>query len=391
MNRKLLVFAGIAVVVVGLPMLAKLGRGETGKQVETEAVAVRAVRSSILASGVLAYRDEVELRSEVIGKAQQVNVREGDSVRRGDVIIALDPEQYRAQVEQQQANVRMQEIAIERQQVLLSNLERQVERQRELFKRGLLDQNAFEAAENELALARVDLRTREEALAQARAALAQAQDNLDRTQIRSPIDGVVIMLDVEPGEAVIAGTTNIPGTTLAIIADPSAVLAEVQVDETDIAAVTLGQKAAIFAAAFPDTALEAVVEHIAASAQQATGQQNLSFQVKIRLLQPEQVALRPGMSCRAEIYTESSENALAVPLQAVLYEAAEEGEDEQPYLFVVEDGKAVKRKVKTGLSSDSHLEIVEGVEAGERVVIGPFRTLRSLADGERVTAENEDE
>lgn len=391
MNRKLLVFAGIAVVVVGLPMLAKLGRGETGKQVETEAVAVRAVRSSILASGVLAYRDEVELRSEVIGKAQQVNVREGDSVRKGDVIIALDPEQYRAQVEQQQANVRMQEIAIERQQVLLSNLERQVERQRELFKRGLLDQNAFEAAENELALARVDLRTREEALAQARAALAQAQDNLDRTQIRSPIDGVVIMLDVEPGEAVIAGTTNIPGTTLAIIADPSAVLAEVQVDETDIAAVTLGQKAAIFAAAFPDTALEAVVEHIAASAQQATGQQNLSFQVKIRLLQPEQVALRPGMSCRAEIYTESSENALAVPLQAVLYEAAEEGEDEQPYLFVVEDGKAVKRKVKTGLSSDSHLEIVEGVEAGERVVIGPFRTLRSLADGERVTAENEDE
>lgn len=391
MNRKLLVLAGIAVVVVGLPMLAKLGRGETGKQVETEAVAVRAVRSSILASGVLAYRDEVELRSEVIGKAQQVNVREGDSVRRGDVIIALDPEQYRAQVEQQQANVRMQEIAIERQQVLLSNLERQVERQRELFKRGLLDQNAFEAAENELALARVDLRTREEALAQARAALAQAKDNLDRTQIRSPIDGVVIMLDVEPGEAVIAGTTNIPGTTLAIIADPSAVLAEVQVDETDIAAVTLGQKAAIFAAAFPDTALEAVVEHIAASAQQATGQQNLSFQVKIRLLQPEQVALRPGMSCRAEIYTESSENALAVPLQAVLYEAAEEGEDEQPYLFVVEDGKAVKRKVKTGLSSDSHLEIVEGVEAGERVVIGPFRTLRSLADGERVTAENEDE
>src|SRR5690606_39196647 len=136
--------------------------GEAGKQVETTAVAVRAVRSSILASGVLAYREEVELRSEVIGKAQQVNVREGETVRKGDVIIALDPEQYRAQVEQQQANVRMQEIAIERQQVLLKNLERQVRRQRELFSRGLLDENAFEAAENELALARVDLRTREE-------------------------------------------------------------------------------------------------------------------------------------------------------------------------------------------------------------------------------------
>lgn len=392
MNRKLLVFAGIAVVIVGLPLLAKLTRGDAGKQVETEAVAVRAVRSSILASGVLAYREEVELRSEVIGKAQQVNVREGDTVRKGDVIIALDPEQYRAQVEQQQANVRMQEIAIERQQVLLKNLERQVERQRELFSRGLLDENAFEAAENELMLARVDLRSREESLTQARATLAQAEDNLERTQIRSPIDGIVIMLDVEPGEAVIAGTTNIPGTTLAVIADPSAVLAEVQVDETDIAAVTLGQKAAIFAAAFPDTALEAVVERIAASAQQATGQQNLSFEVKIRLLQPEQVALRPGMSCRAEIYTESSEGALAVPLQAVLYDSAEADEEEKPHVYVVEDGKAVRRPVKTGLSSDTHLEITEGVQAGEQVITGPFRVLRSLRDGDSVsTEENGDE
>lgn len=384
MNRKALVFLGLGVLLVGLPLLGKLTKGDGGKAVEVTTVAEQVVRSSILASGVLAYREEVELRSEVIGKIEAVNVEEGDRVEAGDIVIALDPEQFRAQVEQQEANVRLQEIAIERQRVLLENLERQVQRQRELFSEGLLNENAFEAAENELKLARVDLRSREQSLSQARAALAQAQDNLDRTQIRSPIDGVIIMLDVEVGEAVIAGTTNIPGTTLAVVADPSVLLAEVQVDETDIAQVSLEQPASIFAAAFPDTPLPGIVSKIATSAQQAAGQQNLSFEVLIRITEPDKVAVRPGMSCRAEIYTESAEDAVAVPLQAVLYDETTTADEEQPYVFVVEDGKAVRRDVTLGLSSDSHMEILAGIEAGEQVVSGPFRTLRHLKEGDAV-------
>lgn len=384
MNRKVVVFAVLAVLLVGLPLVGKLTRGDGAKAVEVATVETQVVRSSILASGALAYRRQVQLRSEVVGKVAAVNVEEGDVVAAGDVVIALDPEQFRAQVEQQEANVRLQEIAIERQRVLLENLERRVDRQRELFERGLLDENAYEAVENELALARVDLRSREESLTQARAALAQARDNLARTEIRSPIDGIVILLDVEPGEAVIAGTTNIPGTTLAEVADPSVMLAEVQVDETDIARIARGQSASIFAAAFPDTALPGIVEEIAVSAQQAAGQQNLSFEVKIRLTEPDAVALRPGMSCRAEIYTESSEDALAVPVQAVLYDEEAGAEQAQPYVFVVADGKAVRREVETGLSSDSHMEILSGLEAGEEVVTGPFRVLRHLKDGEAV-------
>lgn len=396
MNRKALIFGGIAVVLVGAVFASKLMRGDGAREVDTTAAEVKVIRSSILASGQLAYREQVQLGSEVIGKALRVPFEEGDHVSAGDIIVALDPEQYRSLVEQQETNVRMQEIAIERQQVLLESMERRVQRQRDLFERALVDTNSYELAENELALARVDLRSRQEALSQARATLAQARDNLAKTEIRSPIDGMIIQLDVKPGEAVIAGTTNIPGSTLAVIADTSVMLTEVNVDEADIAQVQIGQSASIFPAAFPDTALPGIVETIATSAQRALGQQNLSFEVRIRLTEPDRVAVRPGMTCRAEIHTESSEGAVAVPLQAVLYDDDARSEDrsqgsaERAHVFVVDDGRARRREVTLGLSSDSDMEIVSGLSAGERVVSGPFRVLRHLRDGDPVRVSDRD-
>ncbi len=384
MNRKAVIFVGLGVLIVGVPLAAKLTGGDDAKSVELTEVKAQAVRSAILSSGALAYRDEVLLRPEVVGKVEAVLVEEGDEVSAGQVIITLDQEQYRAQVEQQEANVRLQKIAIERQRVFLENIERQTGRQRELYAQRLIDSNTFEAAQNELELAGIDLRSREQYLSQAEAALAQARDNLARTEIRSPIDGVVIKLDLRPGEAVIMSTTNIPGSELAIIADPSVMLAEVNVDEADIAEIRLGQPAAIYASAFPDTAIAGVVESIAASAARAANQQNLSFEVKIRLDDPGSVGVRPGMSARAEIYTESSEDGLAIPLQAVLYDGEAGDEAEQPYVFAVENGHAVRREVTLGLSSDSLAEIREGLRAGETVVSGPFRTLRNLRPGDRV-------
>jgi HlyD family secretion protein len=388
LNRKVLVFIGLGVLIVGLPLAAKLTGGIDAKAVDFTEVRAQAVQSAILSSGALAYREEVQLRPEVVGKVEAVLVAEGDEVAAGDLIISLDQKQYRAQVEQQQANVRLQEIAIERQLVLLENLERQIERQRELYAQNLVDSNSYEAQVNDLALTRIDLRSRQQSLSQAEAALAQARDNLARTEIRSPIDGIVIQLDLQPGEAVITSTTNIPGSELAVIADPSVMLAEVQVDEADIAQVGVDQRAAIFAAAFPNTALPGVVESIAASAAREANQQNLSFKVKIRLIEPQAVAVRPGMSARAEIYTESSENALAVPLQAVLYDEDADADAEQPYVFVVENGHAVRRDVTVGLSSDTLMEITTGLSAGDTVVSGPFRMLRDLRDGDPVAEED---
>ncbi|MCA1778731.1 MAG: biotin/lipoyl-binding protein, partial [Xanthomonadaceae bacterium] len=205
--RKLIVFGVIGAALMLLVMASRLIGGDHAKAVEVTPAQSQIVRSAVLASGQLIYRDQVQLRSELIGRAARVPFDEGDRVAAGDVIVGLEPDQFRAQLDQRKADVRLQQIAIDRQRLLVENLERQVARTRELFDRQLVDANSQENAENDLQMARLDLRSREEALTQARAALAQSRDNLDRTEIRSPIDGIVIQLDVKPGESVIAGTT----------------------------------------------------------------------------------------------------------------------------------------------------------------------------------------
>lgn len=386
MGRKLIVFTAIGTALVLLVLVSRFVDGDSAKDVEVSPVQSEVVRSAVLASGQLIYRDQVQLRSELIGRAARVPFEQGDRVSAGDVIVGLEPDQFRAQLEQQEANVRLQQIAIDRQRLMVENLQRQVERTRELYRRELVDASSQENAENELQMARLDLNSRVEALTQARAALAQARDNLDRTEIRSPIDGIVIQLDVKPGESVIAGTTNIPGSTIAIIADTSSMLAKLQVDEADIARVSVDQQADIYAAAFPDTPLEGLVEKIATTARRADGQQNLSFEVEVRLLDPDRVDVRSGMSARAEIFTESSEDALALPIQAVQYDDDRDSGEELSFVFVDDNGTARRRVVRTGLSSDSHIEILEGLAVGERVVTGPFRTLRTLRDGDSIRA-----
>ena len=393
--KKILIFAGLAVVLVGLPLLSKFTGGSDAKQVEVQAVEYKLIKSSILASGTLAFREQVQLRSEVIGQVIEVHVEEADKVKKGDPVITLDPKTYQAQVDQAEARVRMAQIAIERQRLLIKNLTDRFERQKKMFAKNLVDEDSYEALESELSLAHVDQRSLEESLLQARAALDQSEDLLSKTRITSPIDGVVIQVEIKVGETVIAGTTNIPGSTMMVIADPSETLTEVQVDEADIAQVREGQKADIFTAAYPDTPLAGTIQSIATVARAKPGQQSLSFLVKILLDEQENMSIRPGMSVRADIYTESSEETLAIPVQAVRYEEEldeeAKGKDEQAFVFVMEDGKAVRRDVETGISSDSDQEIREGLKEGEMVVSGPFRVLRHLQDGEEIEEKEEDE
>jgi len=280
--------------------------------------------------------------------------------------------------------------------LLIKTLSDRFERQKAMFDKKLVDEDSYQAIESELSLAKVDLRSLQESLEQARAALNQSEELLGKTRIRSPIDGVVIQIDVKEGETVIAGTTNIPGSTMMVIADPSETLSEMQVDEADIAQVRVGQKADIFAAAYPDTPLSGTVQSIASVARQTQGQASLSFLVKILLDEQDDLAIRPGMSVRADIYTQSSEEALSVPVQAVLYDDEAGAEDSrtedkaQTYVFVMEDGKAVRKDVKTGISSDSDQEIKTGLSEGEMVISGPFRVLRNLADGDPVEEKEPD-
>ena len=386
--KKILIFVGLAVLLVGLPLISKMTSGSDAKQVEVEQVNYSVIKSSILASGTLAFKEQVQLRSEVIGKAIQVHVVEGDEVSVGDPLITLDPKSYQAQVDQADARVRMARIAIERQRLLISTLSERFERQKTMYAKKLVDQDSFQQIESELELAKVDQRSLAESLSQAQAALEQSAELLDKTKITSPINGVVIEVDTKVGETVIAGTTNIPGSTMMVIADPSETLTEVQVDEADIAQVRLQQKADVFTAAYPDTPLTGVVQSIATVARAQAGQQSLSFLVKILIDEQDELKIRPGMSVRADIYTESSDKTLAVPVQAVRYdETIDEQSDnnnEQAFVFLLQNGKAVRKDVEVGMSSDSQQEIKSGLQEGQTVIIGPYRVLRHLMDGEEV-------
>ncbi len=394
--KKILIFAGLAVLLVGLPLISKFTGGTDAKQVEIQKVEFKLIKSSILASGTLAFREQVQLRSEVIGQVTELHVEETDQVKKGDMVITLDPKTYQAQVEQAEARVRIQRIAIERQHLLIKTLTDRFKRQEIMFAKNLVDEDSYEAVESELELSKVDLRSLQESLAQVSAALDQSEELLSKTRIRSPIDGVVIQVDIKVGETVMAGTTNIPGSTMMVIADPSETLTEVQVDEADIAQVREGQNADIFTAAFPDTPLSGTIQSIASVARQSPGQASLSFLVKILLDEQDSMIIRTGMSVRADIYTQTSEETLAVPVQSVLYDEDtdedDEGKKEQTYVFVMEDGKAVRKDVEVGISSDSDQEIKSGLEQDELVISGPFRVLRHLSDGEEVEeAEDSDE
>ncbi|MEY4642707.1 MAG: hypothetical protein RLZZ227_2701, partial [Pseudomonadota bacterium] len=249
--KKALIIGGIVVVVVALA-LVNSGRGNSAPEIILEAVQMQPIRASILASGKLSNEDEVLLSTEVIGKVSALYVKEGDAVTEGQLLVQIDDEALRAMVDQQQASVRMQQIAIDAQKLRLANLESQWTRQNELHTRGLVDDNTFEVATNDLELAKLDVTSREASLEQAQAILAESEKNLSRTRVYSPISGIVTSLDIEVGEMAISSTTNVAGSSLMTIANPASINTEVNVDEADIADVAIGQEAEIVAIGYPD-------------------------------------------------------------------------------------------------------------------------------------------
>jgi HlyD family secretion protein len=389
MNKKLLVIIGIVVLVVAVPLIQARMRGGGAVAVEVEKLEPRVIQSSVLASGKLVHEEEVKLTTEEIGRVTAIYVDEGDKVKKGDLVLQIDDQRLKAAVDQGQATVRMQEIAIQRQQLQVENLRTQWERSRGLHERKLIDENSFVTATNNLEIAEVDLMSSKESLEQARAQLDQQQDRLSKTRVYSPIDGTVTTLDIKVGETAISSSTNIPGSSLMTIANPASIHTEVNVDEADIANVVVGQKARVYAIAYPDQPVEGVVDSIAVSAKVAEGQQGQSFAIKIRLLEPEKITLRPGMTCRAEIFTATKGDVLAAPIQAILVDEDLTTDVVRRDVFVNRNGRATKVPVQVGLSDDTYQEIVSGLSVGDEVVTGPDRVLRALEDGDRITiAEN---
>lgn len=384
MTRKLLIILVILALVVLAPLLKnRFGEGNL-KEVETESLQVRSIQSSVLASGTLAHEEEVLLSTEEIGKVTAIHVKEGDRVTKGQLLLQIDDEVYKAAVEQNQASVRMQEIAIERQQLRVENLQKQWERKQTIFERKLLDEDAFEIATNELEIAKSDLESSRESLQQAQAQLEQAENRLSKTKAFSPINGVVTSLDIKVGETAISSTTNIPGSSLMTIANPESIHTEINIDEADIANIQVGQEAKVYAIAHQDIPINGKVNSIAISAKKAEGAQGLSFLVKIGFTDTPPIKLRPGMSCRAEIFTATKEEVPAVPVQAILVDEDRTKNNTSYFVFVDKEGKAVKTEVKVGISDDAYQQIKSGVATGDSIIIGPDSVLQHLKDGDKV-------
>lgn len=382
--KKALIIGGIVAVIVILA-LVNAGRGNSSPEVILETVQEQPIRASILASGSLSNEDEVLLSTEVIGKVSALYVKEGDAVTEGQLLLQIDDEALTAMVEQQQASVRIQQIAIDAQKLRLATLDTQWARQNELHERGLVDDNTFEVASNDLALAKLDVTSREASLEQASAMLAESEKNLSKTRVYSPISGIVTSLDIEVGEMAISSTTNVAGSSLMTIANPASINTEVNVDEADIADVAIGQEAEIVAIGYPDQPMKGVVEEIAITAKPPTASsQSLSFIVKIGFTDTAGVVLRPGMSSRAEIFTSSGANLLAVPIQAVLVNEDRAQDIKEYRVFTFDDGVARETPVTVGLADDTYQEIESGLKAGDRVITGPDRILRNLEDGDAV-------
>ena len=405
MKRQTIAGIGLAALLL-VPVGMKLLRSEPARVVETDKVAYRDIKSSILASGHLLYEEQVLLSPEVIGKVSTIFVKEGQQVAKGDLLLHLDDQSYRAEVAQQEAAVRQQRIAIEQQQLNVQNQESQYRRKVELHKMKMIADLQIDDARYAVETAKIELRNSRSRLEQVEAILKQSNERLAKTTIRAPISGTITALDIKVGETAVASQVSIAGSSLMTIANTSTMMTEVNVDEADIAKVAVGQEVAIHTAAYPDTAIKGEVLTIPLSPKQNTGAQGSTSQarnynIKVKLADTKQLSLRPGMTCRAEIFTASSGKSLAVPLQAVLsnndenVELAPKNGDKKAkvevktenYVFLNNNGKAEKRIVTIGVSDDNLQEVVSGVAAGDAVITGPYKILRHLKQGDRVSVE----
>jgi HlyD family secretion protein len=411
MKKKLLILLGAVVVII--LVVANLGLGRGGVDVTAEDVERGTVVASVSASGKVYPVTEVKVSSLVSARIARLVVHEGEEVARGALLVELDRTLYQARVEGAQAALRSQAANAEAAEASLRQAEDALKEQQALAERGMGADKLLRDARNNFDAAQARVRSAQAQVASAQAQLEQSQDDLSRTRILAPMAGTVTALTVEEGEMVL-GTQMALGTVMMAVSDLSRMEVQVDVDETDVVQVVVGQVAEVEVDAFPGRILKGTVTEIANSGTtlgRGTQMEVTNFAVKIEL-ETSQVQLRPGMSAAVDIITETHEGVLRVPIQAVTArklddikelpavsnfletsppeaERAAGQKEQERWLEVVyvvtEEGTAQLRCVRTGISSTTTIEILEGLAEGEKVVTGPFRVLsRTLKDGERV-------
>ena len=384
--KKILIGTGMVIVLVVVVVLSVRPQKKPGVEVYAASVTRGALSATVRATGVVAPALRVNVSAEISSRIDELLVVEGQRVEKGDLLVRLDADPFRTEVEGLEASLRMAEIAVREREVALRDALATLNRRKALLEEGLISTEEHERAEIAAESAEVRLQQAREQVDQARATVEKARDALEKTDLRSPIAGLVTEVRAQQGESVVAGIMNNPGTVILVVSDMSRVVAELRVDEHDVASIQVGQPAEIDVDALDDTTLVGEVSEIAQTAQSSQGQNVPTFVVKVDMeVDPR---LRPGMTARGTIETASRAEALSVPIQSVLSDDADE--KDESWVFVVEADKAVRRVVVPGISNERMVEIESGLEGGEQVVTGPYRRLKDLDDGDVVRAEEED-
>ena len=433
-KRLYLMFGGIAVLAVLIAAAVAKSKGEEKPiQVTTEKTIVKTITHVVTATGKVQPETEVKISPEVAGELIEIAVQEGQSVKKGDLLVRIKPDFYRAQLEQQEAALASARASSVLSQARLTKAEQDFKQANDLYKKQLISDAEFTAAQTNLNVAKADY---ESSLAQIRrteGSVDQSRDQLAKTTIYSPMDGSISSLTSEVGERVV-GTNQFAGTEVMRIANLDSMEVRVKVNENDIINVKVGDHAVVSVDAFPGRKFEGKVREIsssalttgatgsaAASLAQSASDEVTNFLVKISIVDRD-AKLRPGMSATVDVETETVANVIAVPIQSVTVRAeggktteemqqqrAKEAKERsgndlelvkerdearrtleklQRVVFVKQGDKVVMRPVETGIADNSHIEVKSGLKAGDEFVSGSYAAIsRRLKDGSKVMIE----
>ena len=419
-RNKVLIAIAIVGVIGGATALTLNQRRDRGVPVRLDVVVFRDLVETVTASGNIRAGRIVEMSSEVSARVSELLVDEGDDVVRGQLLLRLDPTQFEANVSRSEAALNQARAQVRQQEAGLQRATRDFERLESLFTRDslLVARQLLDNADTDVELASRQLESLRYGVEQAVASLDEANERLSKTFFRAQIAGKVTRLNVEVGETVIVGTMNNAGSRVLTISELSRVEAVLEVDETDIPYIALGDSTVLELDAFPNRLFGGVVTEIGNSAirppesSAASGQAAaIDFEVVITMHDPPG-GIRPDLSATADIITARRQNSLSVPIIALTVRPEEEEADAAPIgeseddertrgplfrpdmedvegVFVVEDGQVRFAPVEIGITGQEHFEVLTGVKQGDTIVAGPYQQIRNLNNGDRVQEQDD--
>jgi HlyD family secretion protein len=415
-GKKILIGAAVVALLAIMAILALRSGREDVMEVRVEKVARRDLVAKVSATGYIEPKRLVDISADVSGRVVQLNVEEGDEVAEGDLLLVIDPARFEAAVERAEAGLAEASAREAQARGNYLQAQRDWERIRDLKARlpEMVTETEFETARTNAEVQEALWQSGQHAVDMARAGLKEARDNLAKTVIRAPMSGRVTRLNVEKGETAIVGTMNNPGSLLITVADLSVMEAVIEVDETDVPDISIGDSVSVSVDAFPDREFVGRVTKIGNSSirprsqQVSSADQAIDFEIRVTLDDAE-VELRPDLSASADVITDVRPDVLAIPIISLtlmdpsefermpneLEEAgagAEASDSSDPIegVFVVVDGLARFRPVEVGVAGDSYFEVLSGLEEGEVVVSGTYQAIRDLSDGDAVRATEAD-